>query len=146
MDWHGLVITKEFSINEIKVLIGEKEIVLIAKTSDKNTLYIELFAVFTYFLQKFNSRPLNIYGLFLNRYLQLIRKKFKENNLNYLNLENYIALLDWENLDTYYTDKREVESFYGIELRFEKPFNDINWDEEWLQIHRYIKKNKNQGY
>ena len=141
MEWNGTQIVNEITVNKIKLLIGNNEIIIIPRSKEENVLYIEFYFILRYVLELVKEKPMLTYGIFLNKYLQIERKKCKQELLENLNPFNYIFLLEGDNPDSYYTNKREVDDFYGVEFRYSISVKEMDWEKERYNIYLYIKEN-----
>lgn len=143
MNWFGIDITEELTINHLKLLISENTIIIVLKNQEDNSTYTEFFLLLNYISSLIKQEISFVFGLFIDPNYSLIRKKLKQEKkfLN-IDLQEFLSLLEGDNKDSYYTNKLVTENFLGLEIRFKQNLSLIDWDEEWINIQKFILKEK----
>ena len=125
----------------MKILIGEKSLIILSKDISNPSNYIEFYAGISYFLKQ-NLKFSSIFGLFLDPYSDLLRKKLRMEFITELNHTNFISLLEGNNLEAYYSYTTKSNDLLGIELALDEKLM-ISEEEVLLGLIREI-KNKTQ--
>ena len=121
-NFYGLEIQEQLNIQSVKILASKTTIVILPQNLGNSQGYLEFYSCLTHFLQK--KHELNsVFGLFLDIFLNPIRKKSKESFFSSFNHENLISILEDDNKEAYYENNKAPTQFLGLELRFEEPIS-----------------------
>lgn len=127
--WKGLAILNKFNTKNLKILLGEQEIIILIKHFNDKDIIIDLFLTLIFFLKLICLKI--SFSLFLDIDMNFKRKKIKDEiilqTLNSIHqIENFLSLIESSNQDVYYEFNSNIDEFIGIELRATEKITYIN--------------------
>jgi hypothetical protein len=123
MKWFGIDVKNEITVNNIKLLMGDNEFILLYTPDTEKKDHENFFHFLKYILTNKTGKIHSSYGIFYSNFYEMIRKKIKPEILVDFNEEKFIFLLDGINIDAYYENSRESEGFWGVEIRYVDTIN-----------------------
>jgi hypothetical protein len=123
LKWYGSNVENEINFEGVSIRIGPNRIVILLNNRENPNHLFNFYISIIYFnkLVKIDS----IFGIFVDYFSDLKKKRLKESFLQNISHSNLIYLLEGGNIEAYYENNVKTSEFQGIEFRSEKNFNEI---------------------
>lgn len=123
MDWYGSKIEHEINIEGISIKIGKNRIIILLENKESASHLFNFYVSIVYFKKKVEVK--NIFGIFIDYFSDLKKKKLKNEFLERISHSNLIYLLEGGNIEAYYENNIKTSEFQGIEFRSEEELKKI---------------------
>ena len=117
-------------MRNINILMSSRAIVVVPDLTNKSE-YINLFAVLKFFFSKNSATKDIILGIFLDRLLNVVKRKTKESFYGDFSEDRLFAIVEGQNREAYYSNSNTPERFIGVEIRYKDEIEQW-FKKEWI--------------